>query len=153
MSINLYFKIPAYLTKNNSRHIFNPAGAGIVAGMLIFGSYPAWWVGGEYIWAYLIWIPIILYKMKRWAPMVGFLAPQILTGGFAILSSASGLFFLSVMLIEPKTSPSSLKLGLIYGALVGVGFIVLGRFSNFDPLTISLLFGNLTQRMLGKYIN
>lgn len=141
-----------FLVKWDSRHIFNPAAAGLLVGMFL-GSYPSWWVGGEFIWIYLIWIPVILYKMKRWAPMAGFLIPQILTSGLTILSSASGLFFISVMLIEPKTSPSTMKLGLVYGLVVGIGFIVLGRFSNFDPLTVSLLFGNLTQRVLGRYIN
>ena len=150
--IGILSMVIKFIVKWEGRHIFNPAGAGIVAGMLMFGSYPSWWVGGENMWIYLVWIPIMLYKMKRWAPMVGYLVPQFLTSGLIIFTSASGLFFLSVMLIEPKTSPSSVKLGLVYGLIVGVGFIVLGRFSNFDPLTTALLTGNLTQRVLGRYI-
>ena len=132
-----------FLIKWDGRHIFNPAGAGLLLGMILFSSQPSWWVGGENTWIFLIWIPILLHKMKRWTPMVGFLLPQVLTSGLTFFSSASGLFFLSVMLIEPKTSPSSVKLGLIYGLIVGVGFIVLGRVSNFDSLTIALLIGNL----------
>lgn len=151
--IGILAMVIKFIVKWEGKHIFNPAGAGVVAGMLLFSSYPSWWVGAEFIWIYLIWIPIILYKMKRWAPMAGFLIPQILTSGLTFFSSASGLFFISVMLIEPKTSPSTVKLGLVYGLVVGIGFIALGRFSNFDPLTVSLLFGNLTQRVLGKYIN
>ncbi len=56
------------------------------------------------------------------------------------------------MLIEPKTSPSTVKLGLIYGLVVAVSYFALGRFLSFDPLIGSLLIGNLTARVLSKYI-
>lgn len=131
-----------FLVKWDGKHIFNPAGAGLLVGMF-FGSFPSWWVGGENFWIYLIWIPIILYKMKRWAPMVGFLLPLGLFSGSSILTSSSALFFTSVMLIEPKTSPATVKLGLIYGVVVAAGYILIGRFSQFDPLIASLLIGNL----------
>lgn len=141
-----------FLIKWDGKHIFNPAGAGLFLGMFL-GSYPSWWVGGEFIWIYLIWIPILLYKLKRWAPMVGFLVPLILTGGLTVVTSASSLFFISVMLIEPKTSPATVKLGFIYGVMVAVGYLIIGRFSQFDPLISSLLIGNLTARLLTRYSN
>lgn len=136
-----------FLVKWDGRHIFNPAASGLLIGMFL-GSYPSWWVGGENIWIFLIWIPILLYKLKRWAPMVGFLLPTVLIGGFTILTSASALFFTSVMLIEPKTSPADIKLGLIYGVVVALGYIILGRFSQLDPLILSLLIGNLIHSIL-----
>ena len=144
-----------FIIKWDGRHIFNPAAGGLLIGVLL-SSYPSWWVGGEFIfeeknlfiWIYLIWIPILLYKMKRWAPMAGFFLPQVLTGGLSIFTSASGLFFASVMLIEPKTSPASVKIGLIYGLVAAVGYILVGRFFQFDPLVSSLLIANLTWRIL-----
>lgn len=136
-----------FLIKWNGRHIFNPAGAGLLVGMF-FGSYPSWWVGGENFWIFLIWIPILLYKMRRWAPMVGFLIPLAIFSSLNILTSASLLFFTSVMLIEPKTSPATVKLGLIYGVVVAACYLVVGRFSQFDPLISSLLIGNLIHSIL-----
>lgn len=142
-----------FLIKWDGRHIFNPAASGLLVGMLFLSSYPSWWVGGENIWIYLIWILILLYKLKRWAPMVGFLVPLGLFSGPSILTSSSALFFTSVMLIEPKTSPATIKLGLVYGLVVAAGYILIGRFFQFDPLILGLLIGNLTARVLGRYSN
>ncbi|MBI2039637.1 RnfABCDGE type electron transport complex subunit D [Candidatus Microgenomates bacterium] len=136
----------------DGRHIFNPAGSGLLIGLL-FSSFPSWWVGGENFWIYLIWLPILLYRMKRWAPMVGFLLPLVILHGLNILTSSSILFFTSVMLIEPKTSPATVKLGLVYGLVVSVGYLIIGRFFQFDPFVSSLLIGNLTQRILARYSN
>lgn len=138
--------------KIEGRHIFNPAASGLLIGMLFFNSYPSWWVGGENSWIFLIWIPLLLYKMRRWAPMVGFLLPVALFSGVNILTSASLLFFVSVMLIEPKTSPATTKLGLIYGLVVAVSYLAINRFFQFDPLIIALLTGNLTARVKARYI-
>ena len=140
-----------FFIKWQGRHIFNPAAAGILAGMLIFNSQPSWWSGGGSILPFLIWIPIFLYKFKRWAPMVGFLVPLIIFSGIRILASSSLLFFLSVMLIEPKTSPYEVKNGLIYGVIVGLGYILFSQ-TRLDPLITSLLVGNLGARLLQKVI-
>lgn len=140
-----------FFIKWEGRHIFNPAAVGIFAGMIIFNSQPSWWVGGVSWWIFLIWIAIVIYKMKRWAPMVGFLVPVIIFSGTSILTSASLLFFSSVMLIEPKTSPYEVKNGLIYGLIVGLGYILFSQ-TRLDPLITSLLVGNLGARLLKKVI-
>lgn len=132
-----------FLVKWEGRHIFNPAASGLLVGSLLFASYPSWWVGGENLWIFLIWIPILLYKLKRWAPMVGFLALVAVFSGMSILTSSSALFFTSVMLIEPKTSPATVRLGLVYGLVVATAYIMIGRFFQFDPLITALLIGNL----------
>lgn len=142
-----------FFIKWDGRHIFNPAASGLLLGMIVLQSYPSWWAGGEFVWIYLIWIPILLYKLKRWAPVVGFLAPLILTSGLTILTSSSTLFFTTVMLIEPKTSPATVKLGLVFGVVSAIAFLILGRFSQLDPLILSLLISNLTQRVLARYSN
>ena len=140
-----------FLVKWDGRHIFNPAGSGLLIGSLLLSSHPSWWVGGENLWIYLIWIPILLYKMRRWAPMVGFLLPVLVVGGINILLSASLLFFISVMLIEPKTSPFTIRNGLIYGLMVGMGYLLFSQ-TNLDPLISALLLGNFGGRLLDKYL-
>ncbi|MBI2020496.1 hypothetical protein HYS94_03665 [Candidatus Daviesbacteria bacterium] len=140
-----------FFIKWDGRHIFNPAASGLFLGMILFSSYPAWWGGSGYFWIFFIWIPILLIKFKRWAPMVGFLIPVIIKDGGLILTSGSLLFFLSVMLIEPKTSPADVKIGLIYGIIVGIGYLIFSQ-TTFDPLISSLLIGNLGGRLLGKFL-
>ena len=81
--------------------------------------------------------------------MAGFLLPVVIFNGINVLLSSSLLFFISVMLIEPKTSPAEIKLGLIYGLVVGTGYLI---FNYFDPLITSLLIGNLGARLLRKFI-
>lgn len=136
----------------DGRHIFNPAASGLLVGMILFSSFPSWWVGGQNLWVFLIWIPVLLYKQRRWAPMMAFILPLVTFNGLDILASASLLFFISVMLIEPKTSPADTKTGLFYGAIVALGYFLLNRFTGIDPLLPALLFGNLTGRLISRYI-
>ncbi len=142
-----------FFIKWDGRHIFNPAASGLLVGMLLFKSYPAWWIGGVGPWIFLIWIPLFLYKMKRWAPIVGFLVPTLVFSGFNSLVSPSLLFFSSVMLIEPKTSPGLTVPGLIYGLIVATAFFYSSHLiPGLDPLVTGLLIGNLGGRLLGKVI-
>ena len=136
-----------FLIKLEGKHIFNPAASGLLLGMLFFNSQPAWW-GGSF-WVFLIWIPIMLLKMRRWAPMVGFLVPVLIFSSLNIILSSSLLFFVSVMLIEPKTSPFTTKSGLIYGLIAAGGYLLFSR-TNLDPLIPSLLIANLGARLLPK---
>lgn len=141
----------------NGRHIFNPAASGLFFG-LIFSSLPSWWIGGTHTWIFLFWLPILLYKQRRWAPIAGFIVPIVLFNGLTILFSAPLLFFISVMLIEPKTSPLETKTGLLYGLIVAVGYILLnnlylnGLSGYLDVLVVSLLIGNLGARFLQKIL-
>lgn len=140
-----------FLVKLGSQHIFNPAASGLLLGMMLFSSTPSWWVGGENPWIFLIWTAILLWKMKRWAPMLGFLLPLVILNGASALLSSSLLFFMSVMLIEPKTSPAGHKNGLIYGLIVAAGYVGLSNLTTVDPFIPALVFGNLTRRVTDKY--
>lgn len=141
------------MVKFGGRHIFNPAAGGLLVGLWLFNSQPSWWTGGSHPWIFLIWIPILLLKLKRWAPMVGFLLPLMIINGLSISTSTSLLFFMSVMLIEPKTSPATVKNGLIYGLVVAAFYFLISSFTKFDPFIAPLLIGNLTWRILARYTN
>ena len=92
-----------------------------------------------------------MYKLKRWAPIAGFILPLVALEGIGILTSSSLLFFTSVMLIEPKTSPARVKPGLLYGFAVAVMYLIFKNMLTFDSLIISLLLGNLIARLLPKF--
>ncbi len=140
-----------FLIKLDGGHIFNPAASGLFLGQIFFSSYPSWWAGGVHWAIFLIWIPILMYKLKRWAPIAGFILPLVALEGIGILTSSSLLFFTSVMLIEPKTSPARVKPGLLYGFAVAVMYLIFKNMLTFDSLIISLLLGNLIARLLPKF--
>lgn len=140
-----------FALKLYGKNIFNPAGSGLFLGMLLFSSYPAWWGGSSYPWLFYLWIPGLLLKLKRWAPIVGFLVPIVVFNGPSLILSGSLLFFLSVMLIEPMTSPVNTKAGLIYGLIVSFGYLILSQ-TRFDPLIPALLLGNFSGRLLNRYL-
>lgn len=140
-----------FLVRMDGGHIFNPAAAGLLLGAILLSSYSSWWVGGGAIWPYFIWILILLFRFKRWAPILGFLVPVVIFNGTGVLTSTSLLFFLSVMLIEPKTSSFTIRNGLIYGVVAGIGYLLFSQ-TTFDPLIPSLLLGNLGARLLGKIL-
>ncbi|MBI2021928.1 hypothetical protein HYS93_03585 [Candidatus Daviesbacteria bacterium] len=133
-----------FLIKINGKHIFNPAASGLLFGILALSSFPAWWGGERSPWIFYIFIPWLLLKYKRWAPIVSLLLPLIIFDGLAVLTSGSLLFFTSVMLIEPKTSPYTVREGVIFGLVVGAGYLISTSFLDLDPLIGGLLIGNLT---------
>lgn len=139
-----------FLVRLNGHPIFNPAGLGLILGMIIFASHPSWWAGNA-ILIFLVWIPILLYRLRRWAPMAAFLFPLAVFDGTAILTSGSLLFFSSVMLIEPMTSPYQIKSGLIFGLVVALVYQLSVFFNLLDPLLLGLLVGNLTKVVLDRY--
>lgn len=135
----------------DNQPLFNPAASGLLLGQLFFSSHPSWW-GTQTFWIFLLWIPILLYKLKRWTPIVGFLLPLVAVNGLGILTSSPLLFFLSVMLIEPMTSPVLAKTGLIYGLVVAIVYLIFTQTTVLlDPLISSLLIGNLTYRLMIRF--
>jgi Na+-translocating ferredoxin:NAD+ oxidoreductase RnfD subunit len=114
-------------------HIFNPAALGAFVSGEIFNHYASWWVGTKFM-APIVAIGsiLVLRKMKRFTLVGVFLAVYILyliyagnsNGDLHILwqeiISSPVLFFATVMLIEPLTSPSQASKYIPYGVLVGL---------------------------------
>lgn len=123
------------------RHVFNPAAIGAFSAGLLFDYFPSWWVGTASLMPLvLLGGLLILRKLKRFAMAGTFLAVYIAVFSFNVLSggsladvadglrlslvSTALLFFAFIMLIEPLTSPSNLKKGILYAALVGTLYSV-----------------------------
>lgn len=126
-----------YVLTINRRHLFNPAAFGAFAAGLTFHSYASWWVSSAFMAPFLIVGAIlILKKMKRFQMVIAFLVIYLVYLGFSISSphlhhalwialiSTPVIFFGSVMLTEPLTSPRSYKHSLIYAMVVGVFYSV-----------------------------
>ena len=157
----------------SNRHIFNPAGFGLLVGAIIFRHAISWWAvswqqfspakgGIEFIIYFLILLSpslISSYRMGRYRITVSFL----LTYSFLILLSTkylilntildpTVLFFSIVMLPEPLTSPNNHTKQIIFGIFVALISLIVSSpilnsqfstFNSIDPLVFSLLLGNL----------
>ncbi|MEI6631286.1 MAG: RnfABCDGE type electron transport complex subunit D [bacterium] len=148
-----------YLIRVNKRHIFNPAGLGILLAMLFFGANSEW--RGTYLWSILLPAGFYLaYKIRKLSLVVSyFLCTFILFGAQALWQKTQlinilgvlSYFFIFIMLVEPKTTPLKTNLKIIFGAAVaGLIFILSNLRIRFDAELASLLFLNLFVLFLNR---
>lgn len=145
----------------SGRHVFNPAGFGLLAGGLVFALPVAWWgvsfqslldINLSSLLPFLILISPALvsaYRMKRFVGILTFLAVYtLISQSLNSFLDPTVLFFSLVMLPEPMTSPVNYKRQALYGILVGVLAFLLPTFQPIaallpDVLIPALLLGNL----------
>lgn len=114
-----------YIIRYRGKHLFNPANFGLLVVMFIFSAQINWW--GQSFWPLIIILGLfICYKMKR------LILPLVFTLSFTILNNLLNrislldslllinIFFVFVMLIEPKTSPTNKKGMAVYATMVAV---------------------------------
>lgn len=139
-----------YLLAINRKHIFNPAAFAVtVSGVVGFGA--SWWVGTSWMIPPILIIGfLIIKKVQRFSLTISFLLISLfVVFGFSILKGFNLtqvlrntllenpiLFFTSIMLTEPLTSPVIRKRQVIYGILVGL------LYSRVSP-EVALLIGNV----------
>ena len=141
-----------YVITFHKTHLFNPAAAGAFVAGEIFHNYPVWWVGTKFMTpVVLIGGILVIRKMKRFSMLAAFfgvfIAYQLFGAGgtnlhllWLELISTQLLFFGCVMLIEPQTSPTTIKKYLPYAVLVGLLYSITSL--KLSP-EAALLVGNL----------
>lgn len=128
------------------RHIFNPAGFGLLSGRIVFGIPVSWWgvsfQNFQNLLPFLILVsPMLIsaYRMRRFVSILTFLLTYtLISRSLGSLLDPTVLFFSLVMLPEPMTSPIDYKRQVMYGVLVAVLSFLLP-----DTLIPALLLGNL----------
>jgi len=126
-----------YLLTLYKSHIFNPAAVGAFISGVAFHSYASWWVGNKFL------VPVaviggilIARKVKRiqmaalfgaiyflvliWTMPTGTSTDAIRHLIWLSLTSTAIIFFATVMLTEPLTSPTKLDRQVYYATLVGL---------------------------------
>ena len=147
-----------------NRHVFNPAALGLFAGAVILEIPVSWWAvsfqqfriqNPEFIIYFLILLSpafVSMVKMKRYRITLSFLITYAVLTQFLNLNSSilnlipdpTTLFFSTVMLTEPMTSPNNYKKQVIFGAFVGFLALTMSlwNFMTIDPFIPALLIGN-----------
>jgi ferredoxin-NADP reductase/Na+-translocating ferredoxin:NAD+ oxidoreductase RnfD subunit len=154
-----------YLLAIRGRHLFNPAAIGAFFSGFILGNGAIWWVGSSIFLPFVAVVGLLMVrKIHRgtlflsgvFAAVVTLLVVNLLqeTIAFTLVDLSSFItlvftswplvFFASVMLTEPTTTPSTRKRQIIYGILTGILFglpFSFGRLSMSPEL--ALLLGNI----------
>ncbi|MBA3724325.1 MAG: RnfABCDGE type electron transport complex subunit D [Candidatus Levybacteria bacterium] len=148
-----------YIFAIKNKHIFNPAAASaLILGLLGSGN-ALWWVGSDILLPFVVIIGLLIVrKIRRFRLFFAFLIAalatttlfglinenpiqQIITEAF---TSGPLIFFATVMLTEPLTTPPTKKLQMLYGGLVGILF---GSQFAFGPVystpELALIIGNI----------
>ncbi len=136
--------------KISGKHIFNPAGFGLLTSALIFQTDISWWaVSFQTFPQNLIFFLILLTpafvsikKMRRYLTIFSFLLAYGIIFKNSFLDPTV-LFFALVMLPEPMTTPHIKKYQVIFGVFVAVAAFLISSVSLVDPLIAALLLGNL----------
>lgn len=148
-----------YIVAIRGKHIFNPVGFAVALTYLTINQSASWWVGDAPMLPFvLIGGLFVVRKIGRFdlvwsfllAALASILAAAALGGEDPVATLqrvtvySPLLFFASVILTEPLTTPPTRRLQIAYGALVGLLFtpqIHLGDFYTTPELAI--LIGNV----------
>lgn len=148
-----------HFIQREKRHIFNPANFGLLVTLLIFPISLSWWGLVNNWWIAIAGI-FMVYKIRRLPVVISYLFTlSILLSVYSLINrggifdylSAINLFFVFIMLIEPKTSPSGILQGSLFGGVVAIaGFIFYLFLPQYDFAIISLAIGNLLNLFLRR---
>lgn len=159
-----------YILVRQKKHVFNPAATGALFVALLFGAGSSWWVGNIYLLPFiLVGGFLILMKIGRIAmagiflgtfgaievALLSVLHVPVVMGArsvFTLQLISLLIFFASVMLPEPMTSPRNKKAQYYYAAGVAILAAGFGYVSSMAPyaLELALLSGNLLNRFIGN---
>jgi ferredoxin-NADP reductase len=137
-----------YIFTIYKKHIFNPVAVGIFLTAILIGKSASWWIGNPIMLAPVLILGLLITrKIKRFDLVLSFLITSIIVTlghGFFPLTHTPIIFFATIMLTEPFTTPPTKNLRIIYGILTGLLFIPNLHLGNFYLTPeISLLLGNI----------
>lgn len=163
--------VSKYLFAFRGRHLFNPAALGAFFSGIILGNGAIWWVGTGTLLPFVAIVGLLLVrKIRRGALFASGIVASVVTlvivnlfqGTIAFTPSDLGpfvqlvftswpiVFFASIMLTEPATTPPTRSLQIIYGFLTGILFglpFYAGRL--YMSPELALLLGNIFSYAVG----
>jgi Na+-translocating ferredoxin:NAD+ oxidoreductase RnfD subunit len=148
-----------YLIVFKKKHIFNPAALGIFLALVLLGASTQW--NGTYNWYILL--PFGIYfaqKIRKLEIIIGYFIVALTLFGIQAAMQKVPLwhifgylsyFYIFVMVIEPKTSPITLRGKFFFGAgIAALIFIFTELGIKFDAELFSLLILNTAVLILNK---
>jgi len=151
--------IQKHVIRYHGKHIFNPAMFGLLFVVFVFSRYLTWW--GQSFTPLIVLIGLFIsYRMRRLRlPLIFigvfaflFIINSLFTGepllsGFFLLN----IFFVFVMLVEPKTAPLTRKGITAYAVLAALfSFIFFKTLPQYDFSLLALFCSNMLTPFLNK---
>lgn len=155
-----------YIFAIHKRHIFNPVAIAVFILGLLGSGDAIWWIGSGVLAPITAILGLLIVrKIRRFSLFTSFLLTSLvfivafgLKNGLEFWSvfteaftSWPLVFFASIMLTEPLTTPSTRKWQVVYGALVGALF---GSQFHIGPIfstpELSLVLGNIFSYIVGS---
>ncbi len=148
-----------YILAIGKKHVFNPAAIAVVITAFALNQSASWWVGTAAMLPFvLVGGLLIVRKVQRTDLVWGFTMAALITTlvlsamhGSNVVSTAQKIilsspliFFATIMLTEPLTSPPTIPLQMTYGIIVGILFapaIHIG--SIYSTPELALVVGNI----------
>jgi len=148
-----------YLLRINRRHIFNPAAFGIFAVMILLAAESQW--RETYLWYVLVpcGFYLALKIRKLWLISAYFLASFLLLviqglmqqTGFSHILGTFSFFFIFIMLLEPKTTPSRPLSQVLFGCVAAAAIFIFNNIGvRFDAELAGLLLANISVPLLER---
>lgn len=160
-----------YIFAVGKKHIFNPAAIALVITWLTIHQSASWWIGrGDMLPFAAIGGLLIVMKIRRFDMVLTFMVSALVSiGTIALISGADPIFALSttftdtafvffgtIMLTEPLTTPPTKRLQIIYAILVGFLFAPnLHIGSVYSTPELALVLGNIFSYLVSpkrKYV-
>ena len=148
-----------YIVAFRYKHIFNPVAFALVLTSLTIHQSASWWIGrGDMLAFVVIGGLLITMKIRRFDMVLSFIVSALTTifviaflSGSDIVSTLATtfsdtafLFFAFIMLTEPLTAPTTKKMRLIYGIMVGFLFAPNLHFGTlYSTPELALVLGNI----------
>ncbi|MCX8008756.1 MAG: oxidoreductase [Patescibacteria group bacterium] len=155
-----------FLIAVNAKHCTNPVAiATLLLGILGFGN-AIWWAGSAVLLPFFAFFGFLLVtKIRRWDMVAACVFSALivfsltrLQQGIAIPDSIKQLFlswplifFATIMLTEPLTTPGRMRYRILYGMIVGVLFVSDFSFGPiFSSPEFALVIGNIVSYLTGS---
>lgn len=149
-----------YVLALQKKHIFNPAAISVVLTSIVLGLSATWWIGTTWMIVPVIVCGLLMArKVDRIDFVIAFFVASIavvvlphISGGLGefwlvlkqFIFFSPTIFFASIMLTEPLTTPPNKRWRIAYGTLVGLLFspaIHMGAF--YSTPELALIVGNV----------
>jgi len=142
-----------HVIKWQGRNIFNPAASGLLVTSILFNVDTVWWVSASFL---TILGFLVVYKLGRLRTSIAFLLVYFLlvyATTQQLLLDLTAIFFATIMLIEPKTTPFTKKGKIVFGVAAAILVIAMQQLLPLkDPFIVSLLVMNLFTALINKKI-